>query len=182
MRMRILAATLVACGLLASPAQAKVKVSVLGWTTQAGSSSPQVANAKTIGSCLDMGNGQRTLRVVYKGKGIKKSIKVGVGVWGGPPTAGFATEPSNADVMKGAFKWPVGEKKSLVQALRLQLRQGPVRPAGHRRRLEREDRDQAEGRRPRDGDGGLLTPSAGDERWCATASRRSPSGRPSMAS
>ena len=88
------AAALLAAGLLLGPAagaQAKVKVTILGWTTQAGSTSPQVKNGATITTCLDMGNGQRSLYVVYKGKGIKKQIKVGAGVWGGPPNAGFAS-------------------------------------------------------------------------------------------
>ena len=130
MRLAPLAATVLTAAALgpAAAAEAKIKVSVLGWTTQAGSSSPQVKSAETIKTCLDMGNGQRTLRVVYKGKGIKKNIKVGVGVWGGPPNAGFATEPTNADVMKAAFKWPVGEKKSLVQGYGFSFAKGPFGP------------------------------------------------------
>ena len=107
-----------------SAAHAKVKVSVLGWTTQAASMSPQVKNNKTIDNCLDMGNGQRSLYVIYKGKGIK----VGVGMWGGPPTAGFAAEPTDADVMKAAFKWPVGEKKSLIQPYGYSFAKGPFGP------------------------------------------------------
>lgn len=109
-------------------AQAKITVSVLGWTTQGGSFTPQVKNNKTIDTCLDMGNGQRSLYVVYKGKGIKKNIKVGVGVWGGPPSAGFATEPSNADVMKSAFKWPVNEKKSFTTRYGFSFAKGPFGP------------------------------------------------------
>ncbi|MDX6582893.1 MAG: hypothetical protein QOI10_2077 [Solirubrobacterales bacterium] len=98
-----LAATL---ALVAAPAEAKPKVSVLGWTTQAGSSSPQVKNKETIEQCFDSGLGQRNLYVVVRGKGIAKGTKVGIGVWGGPPSAGFSEEPSDADVKKGAFKWP----------------------------------------------------------------------------
>ena len=125
------AASLVAAGLLLGPiagAEAKIKVSVLGWTTQAGSTTPQVKNGKTIDNCLDMGNGQRSLYVIYKGKGIKKNIKVGVGVWGGPPNAGFTTEPTDGDVMKSAFKWPVNEKKSFVSQYGYSFAQGPFGP------------------------------------------------------
>jgi len=132
MRMRrlILATTLVAVGVLAlaAGAEAKVKVSVLGWTTQALGTSPQVKNAATIDNCLDMGNGQRSLYVIYKGKGIKKGIKVGVGVWGGPPNAGFTTEPTNADVMKAASKWPVNEKKSFTTRYGFSFAVGPFGP------------------------------------------------------
>jgi hypothetical protein len=124
-----IAAALLAAALLApAAAEAKIKVSVLGWTTQGGSYSPQVANDKTIDTCLDMGNGQRSLYVIYKGKGIPKNVKVGVGVWGGPPNAGFATEPTDADVIKNAFKWPVGEKKSLTQRYGFSFAKGPFGP------------------------------------------------------
>lgn len=112
----------------AAGAQAKIKVTILGWTTQAGGTSPQVKNGKTIDNCLDMGNGQRSLYVIYKGKGIKKQIKVGAGVWGGPPSAGFAAEPSNADVMKTALKWPVNEKKSFTSRYGFSFAKGPFGP------------------------------------------------------
>lgn len=124
-----IAAGLLAAGLLGpGAAEAKIKVTVLGWTTQGGSTSPQVKNNATIDNCLDTGNGQRSLYVIYKGKGIKKNIKVGVGVWGGPPNAGFATEPTDADVSKNAFKWPVNEKKSLIQPYGYSFAKGPFGP------------------------------------------------------
>jgi hypothetical protein len=126
------AAALVVAGLLVGPvagAEAKTKVTVLGWTTQALGTSPQVANNKTIDNCLDMGNGQRSLYVIYKGKGIKKNIKVGAAIWGGPPNAGSTTEPTDAEVMKNnTFKWPVGEKKSLVQRWGESFAKGPFGP------------------------------------------------------
>jgi hypothetical protein len=127
----IMAAVLAPAAVLAGPvaaAPAKIKVSVLGWTTQAGSTTPQVKNNATIDNCLDMGNGQRSLYVIYKGKGIKKNIKVGVGVWGGPPNAGFNTEPTDADVMKSAFKWPVNEKKSFTSRYGYSFAVGPFGP------------------------------------------------------
>jgi hypothetical protein len=123
-----IAAALLAAALLApAAADAKIKVSVLGWTTQALGTSPQVTNDKTIDTCMDMGNGQRSLYVVYKGKGIKKNIKVGVGVWGGPPSAGSAAEPTTAD-MKSAFKWPVNEKKSFTTRYGFSFAKGPFGP------------------------------------------------------
>jgi hypothetical protein len=127
---RLMAAAVLGAGLLGpvAGAEAKVKVTVLGWTTQAGSTTPQVKNNGTIDTCLDMGNGQRSLYVVYKGKGIKKNIKVGVGVWGGPPNAGFQTEPTDADVMKLAFKWPVNEKKSFTSRYGYSFAVGPFGP------------------------------------------------------
>jgi hypothetical protein len=124
-------AALVAAVVLLGPvagAQAKVKVTILGWTTQAGATTPQVSNAKTIDNCLDMGNGQRSLYAVYRGKGIKKGIKVGVAVWGGPPNAGSQSEPTNADVMKTASKWPVGEKKSFTSRYGYSFAKGPFGP------------------------------------------------------
>ena len=130
MRRLMLATTLVAVGVLApvAGAEAKIKVSVLGWTTQALGTSPQAKNDATIDTCLDTGNGQRSLYVVYKGKGVKKGIKVGVGVWGGPPNAGFEAEPSNADVMKTASKWPVNEKKSFTTRYGFSFAKGPFGP------------------------------------------------------
>ena len=129
--MRAIAVVVLVTGGLVGPvagAEAKIKVTVLGWTTQAGSTTAQVKNNGTIDTCLDMGNGQRSLYVIYKGKGIKKNIKVGVGVWGGPPNAGFATEPTDADVMKGAFKWPVNEKKSFTSRYGYSFATGPFGP------------------------------------------------------
>jgi hypothetical protein len=120
---------LVAAVLLpAGAAQAKVRVSVLGWTTSAGATSPQVKNNGTIDECLDMGNGQRSLRVIYRGRGIARRTKVGVGVWGGPAQAGFATEPTDADVIKAAFRWPVSEKKTLIQPYGYSFAKGPFGP------------------------------------------------------
>ena len=118
----------VALAAAAAPAEAKPTVKILGWTTQPGSYSPQVKNNGTIRQCLDTGNGQRSLYVIYKGKGIKKQIKVGAGVWGGPPNAGFTTEPTNADVMKTASKWPVGEKKSFTTRYGFSFAKGPFGP------------------------------------------------------
>lgn len=109
-------------------AQAKVRVSVLGWTTQGGSTSPQVKNNATIEQCLDAGNGQRSLRVVFRGRGIAKRTKVGVGVWGGPPNAGFAAEPTDAEVIKNAFRWPVGETKTSIQPYGFSFAKGPFGP------------------------------------------------------
>jgi hypothetical protein len=109
-------------------ADAKPKVKVLGWTTQAGANAPQVKNKETIDTCLDDGYGQRTLHAVFTGKKIAKNTKVGVGVWGGPSTAGFSTEPSDADVMKSAFKWPVGPKESSVQSYGFSFAVGPFGP------------------------------------------------------
>jgi hypothetical protein len=96
----------------ATAAEAKPKVKVLGWTTQAGSSAPQVRNRQTINQCLDSGVGQRTLHAIVTGKKIDKGTKVGIGIWGGPPSAGFSVEPSAAEVKKSAFKWPVDSSES----------------------------------------------------------------------
>lgn len=124
------AAALLAAALLLAPAtaQAKVRVSVLGWTTQAASSTPQVKNKGTIDTCLDMGNGQRSLYVIYRGRGIARRTKVGVGLWGGPPRAGFTTEPADAEVIASAFRWPVVEKKTLIQPYGLSFAKGPFGP------------------------------------------------------
>lgn len=126
----VLAVAVLVVGLLGSAAgaQAKVKVTVLGWTMQPIGTSPQVKNGKTIDTCLEMGNGQRSLYAVYKGTGIKKGIKVGVAVWGGPSNAGLTTEPSNAEVMKRAGKWPVGEKKSFTTRYGFSFAKGPFGP------------------------------------------------------
>ena len=130
MRVGRLAAAPLAALLLGpvAAAEAKITVSVLGWTTQPLGASPQVKNAKTIDNCLDMGNGQRSLYAVYKGKGIKKGIKVGAAVWGGPPNAGSTSEPSNAVVMKNAAKWPVGEKRSFTTRYGFSFAKGPFGP------------------------------------------------------
>jgi hypothetical protein len=123
-------AVLLAGALLLPPAaaQAKVRVSILGWTTQAASSSPQVRDGKTISSCLDMGNGQRSLYVIYRGRGIVRRTKVGVGLWGGSPRAGFTAEPPDAEVMANAFRWPVNEKKTLIRPYGYSFAKGPFGP------------------------------------------------------
>ena len=129
-RRRMLAATLLltAVAVPAATADAKIKVSVLGWSTQAGATAAQVKNKQTITTCLDTGTGQRSLRVIFRGKGIAKNTKVGVGVWGGSPSAGFATEPTDAEVIKNAFKWPVGAKRSSTQPYGFSFAKGPFGP------------------------------------------------------
>lgn len=112
----------------AGVAQAKVRVSVLGWTTAPIGTTPQVKNGGTIDQCLDMGNGQRSLYVIYRGRGIAKRTKVGVAIWGGPSRTGFTTEPTDADVIKGAFRWPASEKKTLIQQWGYSFAKGPFGP------------------------------------------------------
>ena len=125
-----LAATLLAGALVlpATAAQAKVRVSILGWSTAPAASTPQVKNNGTIDQCLDAGNGQRSIRAIFRGRGIAKRTKVGVGLWGGPPSAGFAAEPTDADVLKTAFRWPVGETKTSIQPYGYSFAQGPFGP------------------------------------------------------
>ena len=125
-----LAATLLAGALVlpATAAQAKVRVSILGWSTAPAASTPQVKSNGTIDQCLDAGNGQRSIRAIFRGRGIAKRTKVGVGLWGGPPSAGFAAEPTDADVLKTAFRWPVGETKTSIQPYGYSFAQGPLGP------------------------------------------------------
>ena len=126
---RLVVSTAAALALLpVAGAQAKLKVSILGWTTQGGGATRQVKDGETIKQCLDTGNGQRSLYVIYRGKGITKGTKVGVGVWGGSPRTGFAEEPSTADVVKKAFRWPVGPSKSSTQPSGFSFAMGPFGP------------------------------------------------------
>lgn len=128
--MKRFAAGMLAVAVLAIPAtaDAKPKVKVLGWTTQAGSSAPQVRNKKTITQCLDMGTGQRTLNAIVTGKGISKGTKVGIGIWGGPVNAGFSEEPSDADVKKSGFKWPVDSTEGYSTSYGFSFAAGPFGP------------------------------------------------------
>lgn len=122
---------LLAIAALAGPAaaaEAKPKVKVLGWTTQAGSSAPQVRNKRTIDQCLDSGLGQRTLHAIVTGKKIAKGTKVGIGIWGGPPSAGFSEEPTDAEVKKAAFKWPVDSSESYSTSYGFSFASGPFGP------------------------------------------------------
>jgi len=112
----------------AASAEAKPKVKVLGWTTQAGSSSPQVRSGQTINQCVDDGTGQRTLNAVITGKKIDKGTKVGIGIWGGPPSAGFSEEPSDPDVKRNAFKWPVDSSDSYSTSFGFSFAAGPFGP------------------------------------------------------
>jgi hypothetical protein len=130
MRSRLLCVlgVIAATGAFAGAAEAKVTVSVLGWSTAPLGTTPEVKNHKTIKVCNDTGNGQRGLRVIFRGKGITKSTKVGVGLWGGPRNAGMSTEPTNADVMKTAFKWPVPPARSSVQQSGFSFAKGPFGP------------------------------------------------------
>ena len=114
--------------LSATAADAQPKVKVLGWTTQAGSSAPQVRNKQTINQCLDMGTGQRTLHAIVTGKKIDKGTKVGIGIWGGPSSAGFSEEPSDADVKKSAFKWPADSSDSYSTSYGFSFAAGPFGP------------------------------------------------------
>lgn len=120
--------TLAAVGVAAPAAEAKVTMTVLGWTTAPIGDTPEVKNRKTITVCNDTGNGQRGLRVVYRGKGITKSTKVGIGLWGGPRNAGMSEEPSTATVMKSAFRWPVPPSKSFTQGYGFSFAKGPFGP------------------------------------------------------
>jgi hypothetical protein len=130
-RRQVTLGTLLVAGALVLPvtaAQAKVRVSILGWSTAPAASAPQVRDNGTIEQCLDAGNGQRSIRVIFRGRGIAKRTKVGVGLWGGPPRAGFASEPADADVLKTAFRWPVGETKTSIQPYGYSFAQGPFGP------------------------------------------------------
>jgi hypothetical protein len=123
-----LAAAVATLAFAAAPADAKVSVKIVGWTTQPASDTPQVKNGGTIRQCLDTGNGQRSLYVIYRGKGIAKKTRVGAAVWGGPPQAGSSAEPANADVAKAAFKWPVGSRKSYTTRYGFSFAKGPFGP------------------------------------------------------
>lgn len=129
--MRRLASVVIAVAMLsvcAATADAKPKLKVIGWTTQAGTTAPQVRNKQTINQCLDMGTGQRTLDVIFGGKGIKKDAKVGVGVWGGPVDAGYSEKPTNAAIMQTAFAWPVGPTENFQTAFGYGIPAGPFGP------------------------------------------------------
>jgi hypothetical protein len=123
-----LAAAAVALVLAAAPAEAKRSVKIVGWTTQPGANAPQVKDGGTIRQCLDTGGGQRSLYVIYRGKGIAKKTRVGAAVWGGPAQAGFSAEPANADVDKAGFKWPVGSRKSYTTRYGFSFAKGPFGP------------------------------------------------------
>jgi hypothetical protein len=123
-----LAAATLALAMGAAPADAKRSVKILGWTTSPIGTSPQVKNGGTIRQCMDTGNGQRSLYVIFKGKGIAKKTRVAAAVWGGPAQAGMTTEPANADVAKTAFKWPVGSKKSYTTRYGFSFAKGPFGP------------------------------------------------------
>lgn len=114
--------------LAAAPAEAKRSIKILGWTTQPVSTSPQAKNGGTIRQCLDTGNGQRSLYMIYRGKGIAKKTRVAAAVWGGPPQAGMTQEPANADVAKTSYKWPVGSKKSYTTTWGFSFAKGPFGP------------------------------------------------------
>ena len=124
----ITAVTVAGTALVPAAADAKQTVTIVGWTTAPIGDTPQVKNKKTIEQCLDTGNGQRSLYVIYRGKGIDKNRKVGAAVWGGPPNAGFTAEPSTADVTKAAFKWPVGPKRSFTTRYGFSFAKGPFGP------------------------------------------------------
>jgi hypothetical protein len=128
-RLRLRVALVAALLLLpVASAQAKPKVKALGWTTQAGSNSPQVRNKETIDQCFDMGTGQRTLTFIFSGTKIAKGTKVGVGVWGGPTNAGYSAEPTDADVKQSAFKWPVDTRESYAASYGYSFAAGPFGP------------------------------------------------------
>ena len=129
--LRVAIATTCLLLLAAGPAQArkpKPSLAILGWTTEPIGTTPQVKNGGTIDTCVDTANGQRNLFAVYKGKGIPKKTKVGVAVWGGPSNAGMTEEPSDADVVKKAFGWPVGPKKSYTSRYGFSFAKGPFGP------------------------------------------------------
>ncbi len=124
----LLAITVLLVVFAGAQAEAKPRVKVLGWTTQAGSSAPQVRNKQTINRCLDAGTGQRTLHAIVTGKRIAKGTKVGIGIWGGPSSAGFGEQPSDADVKRNAFKWPVDSNDSYSTSYGFSFAPGPFGP------------------------------------------------------
>jgi hypothetical protein len=131
-RLLVVAAALVASTLApTSPAPAKTpkpKLRILGFTTDPLSLTPQASNGETLSTCVESGSGQRTVRAIYKGKGIKKGRRVGVALWGPPQVTGITEEPTDADTQKDGFKWPVPAKRSYTGPYGMSFANGPFGP------------------------------------------------------
>ncbi len=128
-----LAAALAAATLPAAAlAVPRPQVRILGFTTYTRIGIPQV-QAKpgaTIRECFTRGDGEREMNVVYSGRGISKGTKVGVALWG-PPRNGWApeAEPTVAEIMRSAFRWPVPAGRSKTLAWGYLFAKGPFGPA-----------------------------------------------------
>lgn len=125
--------------LLPSAALAKAKpkvpstpqVKILGFTTftRLGIPAIQAKPGKTITECYEGYNGQREVNFVWQGWGIAKGTKMGIALWGGPPSAGSSVEPSNADTMKdNGFKWTHKKAEKVQTPYGFSFAGGPFGP------------------------------------------------------
>ncbi len=113
-------------------ALARPQVRILGFTTftRIGIPEVQAKPGGTIRACFTRGDGEREISVVYSGRGIGKGTKVGVAFWG-PPRNGWApeAEPTIAETMRSAFRWPVPAGRSKTLAWGYLFAKGPFGPA-----------------------------------------------------
>ncbi len=130
------AAALTAATAAALPASAaalsRPRVRILGFTTftRIGIPELQARPGRTIRGCFTRTTGEREVNVVYSGRGIEKGTKVGVAIWG-PPRNGWApeAEPTDAETMRGAFRWPVPAGREKKLAWGYTFAKGPFGPA-----------------------------------------------------
>lgn len=131
-----LLAALISAASAATPAAAlavsRPQVRILGFTTftRIGIPEVQAKPGRTIRGCFTRSGGEREVNVVYSGRGIAKGTKVGVAIWG-PPRNGWApeAEPTDAETMRGAFRWPVPVGRSKTLAWGYAFAKGPFGPA-----------------------------------------------------
>lgn len=95
---------------VASAATTGPRVAILGFTTapRLGVPTVQAKPGKTITQCFTRPPDNRDFSFVWQAKGISRSSRVGVAIWGGPPSGGFAARPKIADVAKTATRWGKG--------------------------------------------------------------------------
>ncbi|HST40279.1 MAG TPA: hypothetical protein VLK58_12255 [Conexibacter sp.] len=115
----------------AAAAVSRPQVRILGFTTNAPLGVPPVQGkpGTTVTECGLRGGGMRDLYVIYSGTGIAKGTKVGAALWGPPRNpAGVEVEPSVADTMRTAYRWPVRAEQTKRQVWGYGFAQGPFGP------------------------------------------------------
>jgi hypothetical protein len=130
------AAAALAVPAVASAASARVpsrpQVRILGFSTFPRLGVPQIQArpGRVLSACYDGYNGQREVNVVWQGWGIPRGTRVGVALWGGPISGGFASEPSDADTMRAGFTWRRRKAEKVQTPYGYTFAGGPFGPQG----------------------------------------------------
>lgn len=128
------AALLVPATALAARARvpSRPQVKVLGFSTypRVGIPPIQARPGGKIVDCQEYSSGQRDVNVVWQGWGIPRGTKMGLVLWGGPPSFAMPETP-DADAMKpsrGGFTWRRRREEKVQAPYGFSFARGPFGP------------------------------------------------------